>query len=50
MFLESKTFYSPAASNSSLQGGTQVEEMNWLTFDWFKDIDTTLNMTQPIIN
>ena len=49
-FLESDTFYSPAASNSSLQGETQVEEMNWLTFDWFKDTDTTPNMTRPIIN
>ena len=35
--LETDTFYSPAASNSLLQGETQVKVMNWLTFDWFRD-------------
>jgi len=49
-FLESDTFYSLAASNFSLQGETQVREMNWLTFDWFKDTDATPNTTRLIIN
>jgi hypothetical protein len=49
-FLESDTFYSLAASNFSLQGETQVKEMNWLTFDWFKDTDATPNTTRLIIN
>lgn len=48
-FLKSDTFYSPGASNPSLQGETHVEEMNWLTFDWFQDTDTTPNALQPII-
>ena len=49
-FLESDTFYSLAVSNFSLQGETQVKEMNWLTFDWFKDTDATPNTTRLIIN
>ena len=47
--LESDTFYSHAASNSSLPGETKVEEMNWLTFDWFKDTNMTRNALQSII-
>jgi hypothetical protein len=39
-FLEFDMFYSSASSNSSLQRETPEEESNWLTFDWFKDIDT----------
>jgi hypothetical protein len=39
-FLEFDLFYSSASSNSSLQRETPEEESNWMTFDWFKDIDT----------
>jgi flagellar hook-length control protein FliK len=48
--IRAKSFYSLAASNFSLQGETQVKEMNWLTFDWFKNTDTTPNTTRLIIN
>jgi hypothetical protein len=51
-FLESKPFFPSPLSNSPLQGETNDEAPNWLSFDWAKPNDTEIqvNTREPEIH
>ena len=47
-FLESKTFYSPTISTSTLQGAPQNKELNQLRFDW--ELVISVSNTKPDVD